>query len=201
MSLAALVLSAGLGTRMNGSKPLLDIAGEPALARILATIDRAHLLPVVVVLGRDANLIASRVDLHGCAVVSNPQPERGLSSSLALGLAAVPPASTGVLVFHADMPFVTAATVLSVATLAGEGALLAAPSYLDLRGFPVFISRRFFESLQRELRGDVGARDFIERHRGELRLVEVNDPGCVRDIDRPEDLVACAKEIPWTTFA
>jgi molybdenum cofactor cytidylyltransferase len=199
--IAALVLAAGLGTRMGASKPLLDIDGVPALARVLATIDAARLAPVVVVLGRDADLVASRVELSRHVVVTNSRPEMGLSSSLALGLAAVPSTSPGVLIFHADMPFVQRATVLAVAALVDAGARLAAPCHGETRGFPVFVCREWFEPLQATLSGDSGARRFIERHRDALRLAAVDDPGCIRDLDRPEDLVPSGEEMRWTTFA
>jgi CTP:molybdopterin cytidylyltransferase MocA len=34
----------------------------------------------------------------------------------------------------------------------------------------------------------MGARGFISSNHCDLILVEVNDPGCVWDIDRPDDL-------------
>jgi len=199
MSRAALVLAAGLGTRMGASKPLLDIDGLPALARVLATIDAARLDPVLVVLGRDADAVARHVDLSKRQVILNRAPERGLASSLALGLAAVPQASPGVLVFHVDMPFVRVDTVLSVATLAESGARLAAPRCHGIRGFPVYLARDAFVPVMRELSGDSGARTFLARHSAALHLADVDDSGCIRDLDRPEDLITCERKTSWTT--
>jgi molybdenum cofactor cytidylyltransferase len=39
-----------------------------------------------------------------------------------------------------------------------------------------------------ELRGDEGARAIIAAHRKSLTLIDVEDPGVLRDIDTPEDL-------------
>jgi molybdenum cofactor cytidylyltransferase len=199
--IAALVLAAGLGARMGVSKPLLDIDGTPALSRVLATIDTAELRPVIVVLGWDADLIASRIDLRSRTIVRNSLPERGLSSSLTLGLGAVPAACSGALVFHADMPYLHPKTVFAVSALAEAGAFLAAPSFRGVRGFPVFLSRECFDDLRRELSGDSGAKAYIGRHHDALRIVEVADGGCVRDLDRPEDLVLSREELSWTTSA
>lgn len=199
--IAALVLAAGLGTRMGASKPLLDIDGTPALARVLAAIDAARAAPVVVVLGRDADGIAARVDLAGRTLVRNPRPERGLSSSLALGLDAVPTSSQGALIFHADMPFVLARTVRAVEAAGRAGARLAAPSYCGRRGFPVYVARTCFEVLRAELGGDSGAREFLRRNAADLELVAVDDPGCVIDLDSPSDLALRPKEAAWTTSA
>ncbi len=197
--IAALVLAAGLGSRMGASKPLLDIDGRASLARILDAVDGAGIPEVVIVLGHDADRVAARVNLAGRHVVRNPAPERGLSSSLELGLASVPASCTGALVFHADMPFLQSSTVRAVCALAEEGAAIAAPRCGDLRGFPVYFSRDCFAPLRAELAGDTGGRGFIERHRAALRLVDVMDPGCLRDVDRPEDLVSSKGGTPWTT--
>ncbi len=201
MNPAALVLAAGLGTRMRATKALLDIDGLPALVRVLKTIDAAGVAPVVVVLGRDAAEIEAHVDLSERRVVVNPAPERGLSSSLALGLAAVPADASGALVFHADMPFVRAETVVSVVAALRPGTRLAAPQYAGARGFPVYLGRETFAALCAELAGDAGARDYLARHSECLARIDVDDPGCVRDLDRPEDLAACREEASWTTCA
>ena len=199
--IAALVLAAGLGTRMRASKPLLDVGGVPSLARVLAAIDGADIDHVIVVLGRDADLIAERVDLSRAHIVHNLEPENGLASSMALGLAALPPSSTGVLVFHADMPFIRSATVHAVRRLAEDGARIAAPRCGELRGFPVYFSRACIIPLTAALSGDSGGRRFIERNPGCLDLVDVSDSGCIRDLDSPEDLTPCEKEATWTTCA
>jgi len=199
--IAALVLAAGLGTRMGASKPLLDIGGRPSLRCVLDAIAAAGVSEVVVVLGCDADRILACVDLTRSHVVRNPAPERGLSSSLALGLAAIPASCTGALVFHADMPFVRSSTVRAVAGLAGEGAVLAAPCFGRQRGFPVYFARECFASLAAELSGDEGGRSYLDRRQDALRLVDVADPGCVRDVDRPSDLVATEGSVHWTTSA
>jgi CTP:molybdopterin cytidylyltransferase MocA len=199
--IAALVLAAGLGTRMRASKPLLDVGGVPSLARVLAAIDGAGIDHVIVVLGRDADLIAERVDLSRTHVVRNSAPEAGLASSMALGLAALPPSSTGVLVFHADMPFIQSTTVRAVRRLAEDGARIAAPRCGKLRGFPVYFSRACLAPLGETLSGDSGGRRFIERNPRCLELVDVSDSGCIRDLDSPEDLTPGEKEATWTTCA
>jgi len=48
-------------------------------------------------------------------------------------------------------------------------------------------ARRFYEELS-SLRGEDGARQFLERHPDWVTLFEVDDPGVLRDIDKPSDL-------------
>jgi CTP:molybdopterin cytidylyltransferase MocA len=197
--IAGLILAAGLGTRMGSSKPLLVLDGRTALERVLCTLGEADIGAAVVVLGHDADRVTAGVDLRGRIVVTNSRPDRGLSSSLALGIDAVPPDSEGVLVLHADMPFVRASTVRAVCALAKKGAQMAAPRWGTERGFPVYFSRVHLVPLRASLAGDEGGRRYIEAHHGLLEVVSVDDPGCVRDLDRPRDLAACEGRASWTT--
>ena len=69
------------------------------------------------------------------------------------------------------------------------GARIVAPAYRGERGHPV----GFAAALRDELlacKGDEGARSLIKRHHAEIRLLAVDDPGVVFDIDRREDVPA-----------
>ena len=187
----AIVLAAGLATRMGEIKPLIAIDGEPALARVLGRIRAAGIRRSIVVLGsKSARAVADAVDLSSCTVVENDRPEVGMSRSLRLGLEAVSAKALGVLVFHADMPFVRTDTIRGVLRSAEKGASIAAPVHAGRRGFPVFFRRSHFPGLREGLSGDEGGRAYIEAHRTELTTVDTDDPGCVYDVDRPAELAA-----------
>jgi molybdenum cofactor cytidylyltransferase len=74
-----------------------------------------------------------------------------------------------------------------VAARVAQGAVIAAPVYKEQRGHPVCFSAALRDELA-ALRGDEGARGVIQRHRGAANLVEVDDPGVLRDIDVPGDI-------------
>ena len=187
----AIVLAAGLATRMGAIKPLLPIDGEPALGIVLRRIAAAGIARPIVVLGAgSADVIEAAVDLGRCEVVRNDEPEAGMARSLRLGLDAVSSNATGVLVFHADMPLLQVGTVRAVLRAVGGGARIAAPTYRGQRGFPVFFRRSCFAELRGSLGGDAGGLGYIDAHRDDLTDVPVGDPGSVHDIDRPEDLAA-----------
>ncbi len=187
----AVVLAAGLASRMGEPKPLLPIDGEPALSRILRSIREAGIpQPIVVLGGHSADRIEETVDLTDCTVVVNDAPETGMSRSLCLGLDALSPDAAGLLVFHADMPFIRVETILAVLRAAERGAQIAAPICEKQRGFPVFFRRAHVSELRHTLAGDAGGRDYIDAHREALESVVVDDPGAVHDIDRPADLAA-----------
>ena len=67
-------------------------------------------------------------------------------------------------------------------------ARLAAPSYRGERGFPVYFARDALKEVLPTLRGDAGAREYIEAHAEDMVTLPTDDPGCIEDADRPEDL-------------
>lgn len=197
----AIVLAAGLGTRMGRVKPLVPIAGETALAIVIRRLRASGIDRPIVVLGHQAETIRTSVDLSACRLARNSAPERGLASSLLLGIRAVAPDAIGSLVLQADMPAVSVETIRLVLSAAREGAQIAAPRFRGRRGFPVFLSRECFGELEETLAGDSGARDYIERHRESVRLIEVDDAGCVLDFDTPEDLADIERTASCATSA
>jgi molybdenum cofactor cytidylyltransferase len=124
--------------------------------------------------------------------VVNPHPERGMLSSIVIGLEALggPGAGGGpepLLVCPADLPELAPATVVAVLDrLAASGAGLAVPVHAGRRGHPLAIAA----GLAAEIPGldpAVGLRQLVERHPDRLAEVPVADPGCVRDLDTEED--------------
>jgi nicotine blue oxidoreductase len=187
-----IVLAAGLGTRLGQVKPLLLVDGIPTLARVIATLREASIERIVVVLGSAAEEIRRGVDLSSCRVVVNPDYAFGLSGSLRAGIACLAPDTEGTLVVHADLPWLSPATIRAVLARAEAGATLARATHRGLPGFPVFLHRSTLAGLLPTLSGDHGAREYLAQHRADVVQVEVDDPGAVLDVDRPEDVAELA---------
>jgi len=185
----AIVLAAGKGERMGTIKPLVEIDGQPALARVIRTLREARIERVIVILGYRAEEIEKKIGLSGCVVTRNTNYESGMGSSLSLGVSLVSPEATGFLIAHADMPYVKAETVNKVIARARAGAKIVAPICSGVRGFPVYLDTGCREELLPTLQGEIGARNYISQHEDDLVLVEVDDPGAIIDIDRPEDVI------------
>jgi molybdenum cofactor cytidylyltransferase len=94
----------------------------------------------------------------------------------------------GYLVALADMPFIRPTSIAAVRQALEEGAALAAPYFRTRRGHPVGIAGRFYEQLI-ALGGDEGAKKILSEHAGQLVKIPVGDPGVIRDIDTPADLL------------
>ncbi len=186
--IGAIILAAGEGTRMQAVKPLLPIDGKFAITRVIGAVRAAGVDDVIVVLGHAADKIQTAVDLSGCRVVFNPDYRSGMAGSLRTGIEALPSQARGFLILHADMPYITPATIGSVIATARTGARLVAPTYRGTRGFPVYVDRTCFPELIPTLVGDIGARAYIGAHPDALIAIPVADPGVVVDLDTPDDL-------------
>ena len=127
------------------------------------------------------------LEAEGCEVLESKRTARGLGASLATGVDATRDAD-GWIVALGDMPFIEPATIAAVHRRIAEGALIAAPVLPGgQRGHPVGFARALRDELM-ALDGDEGARTVIAAHRKDVVLVEVDDPGIVKDVDRPSDL-------------
>ena len=128
------------------------------------------------------------------AFVHNPDYAEGLSTSLAAGLAALPPGIDGAVVCLGDMPRVTAALIdrLIDAFDPPAGRAICLPTHLGKRGNPVLWAARFFAEIQ-AVEGDVGARHLIGEHAVLVHEVECDDDGVLIDVDTPDALTALAK--------
>ncbi len=183
----AIVLAAGKATRFGKLKPLLEVGGRSALSVVINTLLEADIDQIVIVLGYKEQTIRESVDLSCCRVVVNPDYNRGMSTSLRLGIESLSGGVEGFLVVLADMPYVSSETVRRVIAKARNDAQIVAPVYRGQRGFPVFFSSECTGGLLASLRGDVGARHYMANHEDKIRTIPVADPGALYDIDHPSD--------------
>jgi len=183
------VLAAGRGERFGPeSKLLRELAGVPIVRRAVDAARASGLAPVVVVVpeGRVGDTIGRAVG-KGVEVVVNPDPGRGISSSLVVALDALDPRPDvdAVVVGLGDQPLVGAEAYRRVADASTTGATIAVAIYGGERRNPVVLDRSLWPAA-RALTGDEGARALMRDH--PVREVPCDGTGDPADIDRPDDL-------------
>lgn len=187
----AIVPAAGASRRMGRPKPLLPFAGTSVLGAVAAALTGGGAGEVVVVLAPDATAIDRHATDLGLRRATNPDPARGMLSSVLAGLEALGGAGAiGVdgeplLVCPADLPALTAATVRALLDALADGAGLAVPVHDGRRGHPLAIAALLVPEIE-TLDPEVGLRQLLRRHSDELVEVAVDDPGAVRDADTEE---------------
>ncbi|HSW43772.1 MAG TPA: NTP transferase domain-containing protein [Patescibacteria group bacterium] len=201
MRCAGLVLAAGAGSRFGGGKVRAPLEGRPLVGHVLAAARAAGLGRVVLVLGRDAAEVLAAVReadegaLDGVLVALNGAPERGLSTSLRLGLAAATaaPAPMGVVVLLGDQPRVRPEVVrmlVDAASAAPAPTLAVVPAYArEAAPNPALLLRPAW-LLAAGIDGDRGVGGLLAA-RPDL-VVHVAVGGANPDVDTPQDLAALA---------
>ena len=181
-----MVPAAGRSARFGAMKLLADVGGRPLIERTVAALLDAGVARVVVV-SRDASTF-SGVGLSDprVAIVVNAEPERGMFSSIQVGLAAA--AGRVVLVLPADMPFVSAATVAAIAGRASATGSTVVPVHAGRRGHPIAIPRALCDALL-ALPPTATLKDGLAALSPATDGLDVDDPGVLRDVDVPGDLV------------
>ena len=187
------LLAAGVGRRYDPSGARLKLlepapdgphAGTPIALAALRTL-RAAIADVIVVV-RPADSAAQK-QLHellsseGARLEICAEADAGMGHSLAYGVRACSDAA-GWVIALADMPAVSAATIAAVRDAIARGHDAAAPMHRGQRGHPVGFGIACREALL-ALTGDAGARRVLAAH--QPLLIEVDDPGCLLDIDTP----------------
>ena len=186
MDITAILLAAGAGSRFGGDKLLHPLSDGVAIAAHAARNLRAAGLSVLAVVKPGDFPLAEMLEQEGCSVTLCRDAHHGMGASLAHGVAQWRNAD-GWLIALADMPSIEPGTIGAVARAIEAGSALVAPAYRGVRGHPVGFGRRFAPQLL-ACGGDAGARDIIAASKSELVLIERDDPGMLRDIDRREDL-------------
>jgi len=179
--IVGVVPAAGTSTRMGRQKLLLPLLGRPLIRLSVERVLAAALDLVIVVLGRDADLVAAALEGLPVRTVLNPRYAEGQSTSLHAGLAALPADAEAVVVALGDQPLPDPGVIgRLVEAFRRTGQPVVVIRYRDGRGHPVLFARALFDEL-RQVTGDQGGRSVIARD--PARVAEV-----IVDAPRPPDV-------------
>lgn len=145
MNSAGIVVAAGASSRMGKPKALLETPFGPLASVQWNLLKSCGCDPVHVVLGHDADSIATR--LPGCNVTINPDWSHGRFTSVRRGLTTVPKGS-GCIILPVDAAGIQPATVrnLLLRAASGEAAALR-PVFKGITGHLVWLSPQVIDTL------------------------------------------------------
>ena len=217
--LAAIVLAAGRSSRMGELKPLLPLGDGTVLERALGSFREVGIDDLRVVVGWHADEVAAVAAGLGVATVVNDDWQRGMFSSVAVGVASLGADVEELFLLPADCALVRAETIgrLARAALAQarsdalsqarsqaqerrHPAPVVYPVHEGRRGHPPLIARGALPvELGKEPAG--GLRGLLAACDATALEVDIDDPGVLLDMDLPShyqrarDYVA-AEDIP-----
>lgn len=199
MKTAAVLLAAGLSSRMGAPKMLIPWGGRPVVRVMVRKFLEAGVDHVVVVTGSGREEVEN--SLRGLRVrpVFNPRFREDMATSVQTGVDAVPPETEFLFITPSDYPWLSVTTIIGLMDAARENPAHAVfqPVFQGRGGHPLGLRIGATGVPPVDLRAEIleapagwSLRDLLHRRDGLLYRWPCQDPGCLRDLDTPEDLMS-----------
>ena len=161
---ALILLAAGNSIRYKGNKLLDIIDSKPMYRYIFDEVCELNMQKIIVTQYPEIGEYAGE---HGFDVVYNPNPERGISGSIKLGVEKAGNAK-GYLFTVCDQPNLKKDTIINIAKMAvqtDKGIVAAVAVYEEKEHYanPNFFSKKYRQELM-GLEGDRGGKQIIKSH-------------------------------------
>ncbi len=185
---AAIVLAAGLSSRMGQPKMVLPWGDTTVIGRVVQVLRQAGVVEIVAVTGGARAVVERELARLAVRAVFNPRfAEDQMAYSLQAGLAALPPEKEAALIVLGDQPQIQVEVTTQVLrAYQATQASLVIPSYQMRRGHPWLVSRSLWpEIMQLELPGTL--REVINAHAAEIHYLPVTSDSILRDLDTLDD--------------
>lgn len=191
VDIAAILLAAGLSTRMGEPKLLLPLGGTTVLGKVVSTFAAAGMEEIVVVTGADRQqierLLAKLSTNFPLRVVYNPAFAKGeMLSSIQTGLTALDSLSRAAMIGLGDQPQVRAETIMNIcAAFVQTNSPLVIPSFQNRRGHPWLAARSIWPEIL-ALPLSTTPRHFLNTFSRQITYVDA-DESILQDLDTPDD--------------
>jgi len=183
---AAVILAAGRSNRMGAFKPLLPFGHTTVIKSCLDYLTEGGADSVVVVLGHRAEDIREHLADRAVRFAFNPDPESEMSASIVAGTRELPETARSVLIGLVDHPAIPSSAIRTLLAEWAKGHKLVKPTWQGRGGHPVLIDLAFRDQLL-TLDANMGLKGLFDRHKEDVRRVEVDSPYIARDVDTWDD--------------
>ena len=188
VKLALIMLAAGNSRRFGSNKLMYEVEGKTMYLRTLRQLQKAaERIPdsrIVVVTQPQYSEIIDVVKETGAEVLFNPKPERGIASSMQIGLEIAKDADA-CLFTVSDQPWLTAETIIALYdAFQSENKGMACTRHGEKTGNPCIFSKKYYRKLM-EITGDKGGKQIIKRYPEDVTYLKISDEREQQDVDVP----------------
>ena len=184
MQIGALIVAAGMSSRMGEFKPMLSIGSISVAQRVIATLSQSGVSKIVMVTGYNATVLERHLSGNGIIFLRNEAYETTqMFDSVKIGLRYLQGKCDKILFTPVDVPLFTAKTVK---TILDSGASLTCPMCEGKQGHPILIANELIPEILNDC-GEMGLKGAMDRCSVPLKRIDVDDPGTIHDADTPED--------------
>lgn len=184
---AAVVLAAGLSSRMGTPKQLLPFGKSTVLGSVIENLQTARVDRIIIVLGHEAEKVRESVKNANVEFVLNLDYVLGMFSSVQAGLRALTPETDVFLICLGDQPSIRGETIRSLIDKfpnCGKG--IGIPFTQNDQGHPLFVSGKYLNELQL-MASTLTLKHFLSAHSSDIAQLPVEDAAILRDIDTRAD--------------
>ena len=192
-TISALVLAAGLSSRMGNFKPLLPLRGKTLIENAIDSVLQGGAGTAVVVTGFRADEVEAVLKRYGSRVCCVRNPDYAGSDmlcSIRIGVNALPPCDAFFLL-PGDMPVVRQSTFERLrAARRPDRVSVIFPTLDGYRKHPPLIDAGMIPEIG-SFHGEGGLRALWKKHEAKIIAVPVDDQGVWVDLDTPDDYLRC----------
>ena len=184
MQIGAVIVAAGLSSRMGDFKPMMNIGSISIAQRVVATLRQAGIGKIVMVTGYNGAALERHLGNLGIIFLRNENfATSEMVDSARIGLDYIQDKCDRVLFTPVDIPLFTSATV--EAMIACEAPLVC-PTSQGRSGHPILLSAELIPRILADS-GPAGLQGALSRLSVTPARIPVNDPGVLMDADTMED--------------
>jgi len=179
----AIILSAGLSSRMGKFKPLLPLGHQTVIEEVVRAFLRAGVRDIQIVLGYRARDVIAVLKIQAVSCVIHDDYSSQMLSSIRVGINRLRPDSEAFFILPVDIPLVRSQTIKSlVDRFDKDRPQIVYPAFLGERGHPPLIPRPYADEIMR-WEGKGGLKGFLEQYDHMSLDVPVVDEGVLMDMD------------------
>lgn len=184
MNYGAVIVAAGMSSRMGDFKPLLQIGSQSVVQHVISAFYQAGVRQIAIVTGHNASALEEHLAGYDVVFLHNKHYKTTqMFDSAKIGLSYMKNLCDRVFFTPVDVPLFTSCTVQA---LMAAKAPLAVPFCSGKQGHPLLISSLVIDSILNDC-GEGGLKGAIARSGIPLDHVVVDDPGVLCDADTPEE--------------
>ncbi len=183
----AIVLAAGMSTRMGTQKLLLPFDGKTIIEKVVENILKSGIEDIVVVVGANSAEVEEALEFWPVQTVLNERFRDGMHTSVITGIRVLPAHAKAALVFPGDQPLIPEEAIRKVvAAWKHSGKQIVIPLFEGKRGHPPLYDLRLRNELL-NIDPATGLRSVALKFPEHVEEVETGSSGIIKDIDTPEE--------------